>query len=224
MEMDDLTLQAAERNVLGKKNRFLRRQGITPVHLFGHSVKSQALQCDTIQLKQIIAQAGMSRLVSLKIDGEKQPKSVFVREIQRDAVGKQLLHVDFYQVKKGEKIEVDVPIVIVGEAPAMKMKGRMLTHGITSLSIECLPEKVPPQIEVDISMLEEVEQAIQVKDIVLDPDVTVNVEPEQLIVKVTEVAVKVEEEAVVEEEEAEVEAPAEGAPEQPQAESSSGKE
>ena len=102
----------------------------------------------------------------------------------------------------------------------------MLAHGITSLSIECLPEKVPPHIEVDISLLEEVEQAIHVRDIVIDADITVYDEPEQLVVKVTEAMVKVEEEeeAVVEEEEAEVEAPAEGAPKQPQAESSAEKE
>ena len=213
--MDDLTLQVAKRNVLGKKNRFLRRQGITPVHLFGHNIESQALQCDTLQLKQIIAHAGMTRLISLKIDSEKQPKSVFIREIQKNAVSNQLFHVDFYQVKKGEKIAFNVPIILVGESPAMKGKGRMLTHGITSLSIECLPDHVPPQIEVDISLLEEVEQTIHVKDIVLDPDITVNADPEQLVVKITEAVVKVEEVAV-EEAEAEVEAP-----EQPPAESPS---
>jgi len=215
--MEELTLATTERTVLGKKNRFLRRQGITPAHLFGHDIKSQALQCDTAQLKQIIAHAGTTRLIELRIDGDKRPKSVFVREIQRDALGKQLFHVDFYQVKKGEKIAVDVPIILVGEAPAMKGKGRMLSHGITSLSIECLPEKVPPQIEIDISILEEVEQPVHVKDIVLDPDITVNADPEQLVVKVSEVMVKVEEEVEVAEEEevvAEAEAPAEEAPEQ----------
>ena len=227
--MDDLTLEAAKRSVLGKKNRFLRRQGITPAHIFGHNIKSQALQCDTLQLKRIMAYAGTTRLISLRIGGEKQPKSVFVREIQRDAVGKQLFHVDFYQVKMGEKIAVEVPIVLVGEAPAMKVKGRMLAHGITSLDIGCLPDKVPPQIEVDISTLEELEQAIHVKDIILDPDITVNVDPEQLVVKVTEAVVKVEEveEVAVEEEvaaEAEVEAPAEEAQEKPPAESPSEQE
>ena len=100
-----------------------------------------------------------------------------------------------------EKMEVEVPIVLVGESPAMKGKGRMISHGITELSIECLPDKVPPQIEVDISILEEIEQAIHVKDIVLEPDITVNADPEQLVVKITEVMVVEEEEEVVEEEE-----------------------
>jgi len=229
--VDDLTLQVTHRDVLGKKTRFLRRQGITPTHLFGHNLKSLALQCDTTQLQHIIAQAGMSRLINLMIDKDKQPKSVFIREIQRDAVTRQLLHVDFYQVIKGEKIAVDVPIILVGEAPAMKERGRMLAHGITSLSIECLPDSVPPQIEVDLSPLEEVEQAIYVKDIVLSPDITVHADPDQLIVKISEaiikeeevvVAAEVEEEVAAEvegEAEAEAEAPAEGEAEKPSAES-----
>lgn len=218
--MEELKLKAAKRDVYGKKNRFLRRAGVTPTHLFGHNLESLALQCDTRELKNIIAHAGATRLVSLSVEGDKQPKSVFVREVQRDALGKHLLHVDFYQVKKGEKMAVNVPLVIVGESPAMKGKGRMLAHGITELSIECLPEKVPPQIEIDISILEEIEQAIHVKDIVLDPDVTVHADPEQLIVKVTEVMVIEEEvEEVAEEEEAvEEEAEAAEGAEKPSAE------
>jgi len=218
--VEDLKLKATQRMVLGKKTRFLRRQGITPAHLYGHDIKSVALQCDTDTLQKLIAQAGRTRLVSLEVDGEK-PRTVFVREIQRDTISRELLHVDFYQVKRTEKIAVDVPIVLVGEAPAMKFKGRMVVHGINSLSVECLPTIVPPQIEIDIGQLEEIEQAIHVKDISLDPEITVHEDPEQLVVKVSEVAVKEEveevpeveeEEAIAEEEEearAEAEAPAE---------------
>jgi large subunit ribosomal protein L25 len=210
--MEELELTAAKREVLGKRNRFLRRRGITPAHLFGHNLESLSLQCDTAELKKIVAHAGTTRLVSLRIAGDEGPKSVFVREIQRDALGKNLLHVDFYQVMKGEKMTADIPIVLVGEAPAMKGKGRLLSRGITELSIECLPEKVPPQIEVDISTLLELEQAIHVRDIVLDPDITVHDDPEQLVVKVTEITVPVEEEkpVVVEEVVAEGEEGAEG--------------
>ena len=209
--MDDLKLQTTPRDLLGKKVRFLRRQGVTPVHLYGHNIKSMTLQCDTVQLQHIIALSGRTRLINLIVDTEKQPRSVFVREIQKDEIGTQLLHVDFYQVKSDEKIAVDVPIILVGEAPATRGKGRMLVHGITSLNIECLPGNVPPQIEVDVSPLEEVEQSIHVRDIVLSPDITVNADPEQLVVKVSEAVVKEEVVAAVEEEvaaEAEVEAEA----------------
>ena len=199
--MEELTLTAENRTVLGKRNRFLRRQGVTPAHVFGHGIESLALQCDTSELKQIIAHAGETRLIKLQIKGDKESKNVFIKEVQRDPFGKELFHVDFYQVKMGEKMEVEVPIVLVGESPLMKDKNRMVSHGITELSNECLPDKVPPQIEVDISILEEIEQAIQVKDIILDPDITVNADPDQLVVKITEVMVVEEEEEVVEEEE-----------------------
>ena len=191
--MEDLTLPAINRSILGKKTRFLRRQGITPTHLFGHNLSSLALQCDTAKLQRIIAQAGMTRLISLEIEGDKQPKMVFIREIQRDALTDQLLHVDLYQVKKTERIKADVPIVLVGEAPAMKEKGRNLMHGVTSLTIECLPDKLPPRIEVDLSHLEEVGQTIYVRDIALSPDITVMTDPDQLVVKVSEMRVEVEE-------------------------------
>jgi large subunit ribosomal protein L25 len=216
--VEELRLKATHREVTGKKTRFLRRQGITPAHLYGHDIESLTLQCDTAEFHRLIARAGKTRLIDLEIDSEKA-RSVFVREIQKDAVAQELLHVDFYQVKKTEKIAVDVPIVFVGEAPAMKGKGRMVIHVITSLNIECLPGNVPPQIEVDLSPLQELEQAINVKDIVLGPDITVNTDPEQLVVKVSEVLVRevveevapVAEEAVAVEAEAEAEAGAEAA-------------
>jgi len=80
--MEELKLTAARRDVLGKKNRFLRRRGITPAHLFGHDLESMPLQCDSAELRKIIAHAGTTRLVSLRIDGEKGLKNVFVREIE----------------------------------------------------------------------------------------------------------------------------------------------
>ena len=192
--MEGLTLKATTRDILGKKTRFLRRQGITPAHLFGHSLKSLALQCDTAELQHLIAQAGTSTLFNLEIDSEKRPRKVLVREIQKDVFGKQLLHVDFYQIRKTEKIKADIPIVLVGEAPAMTVKGRLLAQTLASLSVECLPDKLPPEIRVDLSPLEEVEQAIHVKDLVLDPAITVANNPNQLIAKVSEKAAKVEEE------------------------------
>jgi len=194
--MDGLTIEVSKRDILGKKTRFLRRQNITPAHLFGHGLESLALQCDTARLRRIIAQAGMTRLIALGIEGDKKPRSVFLKEIQRDACTGELLHVDFHEVKKTEKVRVDVPIVLVGEAPAIKEKGCILTHSLTALSIECLPDKLPPQIEVDLSPLKEAGQAIYVRDIALTPDITVNTDPDQMVVRVAEAYVEKVEEVV----------------------------
>ncbi len=191
--MDNLSLKASKRTVMRKKTRFLRRQGITPIHLFGRDMESLALQCDTTQLKHIVDRAGTTRPISLIVDKEKGPKTVFIREIQQDIISRLLVHVDLYQVRKGETIKVDVPLVFVGEAPAMKGKGRILTRGLDILSVECLPEDLPPQIEVDLSPLTELGQSIFVKNITLKPEIKVYTDPEQMVVKVSEIIVREEE-------------------------------
>lgn len=186
--METLNLKATPREILGKKVKSLRRKGVTPAHLFGHNIASVALQCDTGPLERLIAQAGTTRPVSLRVEGDNQPRSVLLREIQRDALSGTLLHVDLYQMTMTEKLNIDIPIVLVGEAPAMKAKGRTLLHPLARLSIRCLPDKIPPQIEVDLSSLTELDQSIHVKDLKLDPDITVETEPEQLVAKVVEAA------------------------------------
>lgn len=211
--MQELKINARKRDVLGKKTRFLRRQGIIPAHLFGHSLESLAIQCDAKELAKVVSSAGTTRLISLKLDGDKEAKNVFVREIQKDAITRELLHVDFFQVRKGEKLTMDIPIVLVGDAPALKGKGRVMTRGLNNLSITSLPEKVPPQIEVDVTVLKELEDSIHVRDIKLDPDIIIHNDPSQLVAKVSEVIVKAEEErpAVAAAAAAEGGAPAEGA-------------
>ena len=198
--MAEIELEVTNREILGKKVGSLRRQGITPVSLFGHNVKPMALQCDTVQLQRVLAQAGRARLVGLRIDKARKLRNVLVREVQRNAGTGQLLHVAFYQVRKAEKVSAEVPIALVGEAPALKFKENLLMQELNSLTIECLPDDIPPGVEVDISSLSEAEQAIRVKDIKLDEGLTVLNDPEQMVVKISALAVERAEEAVAEEE------------------------
>jgi len=206
--MKQTELLATTRQTLGKKVRFLRRQGITPVHLFGHNVESVALQCDTAQLKRVLAQTGRTRLISLNLDEAKKPRNVVIREVQREPRTSELLHVDFYQVSMAEKIRVEVPIVSIGEAPALKLKESFLLQELNSLSVECLPGEIPNRVDIDLTSLTEVGQAIHVKDIMLDKEGTILNNPEQLVVKISARHIEklVEE---VEKEKEEVEAPAE---------------
>jgi len=214
--MDKIELKVTNREILGKKVKHLRRQGITPVHLFGHGIKSLALQCGTGELERVLGQAGQTRLISLKLDKEKKPRSVVVREFDRDWRKGQLVHVDFYQVKMEEKIKLEVPVVLVGEAPALKSKTNMLEHELGALTVECLPAKIPANLEVDINSLTETEQAIRVKDVILDKDITVLNDPELVVVKISFRPVeKVEEKVVEEVVEAEAEEVAEEAVEAP---------
>jgi large subunit ribosomal protein L25 len=183
--MDQIELNAAKRDILGKKVRFLRRQGITPVHVFGQGIESLALQCDTVNLQQVLAQTGQTRVINLNIDGEKAPRTVMVRDTQQSILKGDLLHVDFYQVKMTEVIDVDVPIVLIGEAPALRDKENMLAQELNTLSIQCLPANIPDSIEVDVTSLTEPDQVIRIRDISPGEGITVLNDPEVMLARIT---------------------------------------
>jgi large subunit ribosomal protein L25 len=197
--MDKIELKVANREILGKKVKHLRRQGITPVHVFGHGIESLALQCEARELERVLSQAGQTRLINLKLAKEKKPRTVVVREFDRDWRKGGLVHVDFYQVRMEEKIRVEVPVVLLGEAPALKSKEHMLDHELGTFNVECLPANIPSSIEVDISSLIEVDQAIRVKDVTLDKDITVLNSPDLVVAKISMRPVEKVEEEVVEE-------------------------
>jgi len=202
--MDEIELKVTKRDILGKKVRFLRRQGITPVHLFGHGIESQALQCDTARLQQVLAEAGKTKLINFKIDGEKKARSVIVREVEIELPRRGLVHVDFYQVRKAEEMKVEVPVVLVGEAPALKLRENTLLQELDTLSVECLPANIPASVELDISSLTESDQVLRVKDIEMEKGVTVLNDLEVVVAKIS---VRRVEEVVEEAVEAPEEAP-----------------
>lgn len=208
--MEVIELVAGSREILGKKVKQLRRQGITPVHLFGHRVQSMALQVPTNQLLSAINSAGKTRLIDLKVNKERRPRKVLVREVQTSPYKRELLHVDFYQISVEEKLTVEVPIVMVGEAPALKQKENILVRELDKIAVECLPTQIPTSIELDLSGLEEAEQAIRVNDIALGEGVKVLVDPELVVVKITAKRVeRIVEEVVAEEAIEAVETPVE---------------
>lgn len=203
--MDRDELKVSRREITGKKVKVLRREGVTPLNLYGPNIESASLQVETASLKRLLSKAGRNALISLKVEGDRKPKMVMVRDIQHDPLDDALLHVDFFQVEMTHKVRADVPIHFVGEAPAAKSRRAMLIESLTELHVEALPADLPRHFEVDMSVLEEIDQAIHVRDIVLPEGVEVLTDPEHVIVKVMEAKVEVieEEVAVAEEEEAE---------------------
>ena len=191
---EKIELKVDRREVLGKKVRFLRNKGVVPVHLFGHNVDSQSLQGDAVTLNKIISHAGHTRLINLKVGKSQKNHSVMVREVQKDPVKGKLIHVDFYEVNMSEKIKVEVPIVLIGESPALKIRENMLNQNLDSLTIECLPDKMVDRIQVDISVIKEVDEAVHVKDIVLK-DIDILNDPDLVIAKVSLRPIEVVEEA-----------------------------
>jgi len=205
-------IKACPRQVKGKDVRFLRRQGVTPANVFGHGLPSVAVEIDTKQLRQVINKVGTSQIISLTIDGEAEPRNVLVRNFQIKPLTRELLHVDLYQVSMTERMKLEVPIVLVGESMAVKKLGGVMLQSLNSLKIECLPNDIPPAIEVSLNSLAELGDAVHVKEIKLSDAVTILDDLEEVIVSVIAPAAeeaKVAEAAVAE---AEAGAAAEAAP------------
>jgi len=205
--MDALELKATKRHIEGKKVQELRRQGITPAHLFGPNIDSATIQVETAALRNVLAEAGHTKLVSLHIGHEKNPRTVMVREVQINSIKGDLLHVDFYQVSLTEAIKVDVPITLIGESAAAKAKGNTLVQELNAMTIQCLPANIPSSIEVDITPLATPTDMIRVRDIPVIKDVAFLNDPGVVIARIA--IEKIEVEAPKAEAEA-VEAGAEG--------------
>jgi large subunit ribosomal protein L25 len=212
--MKRLELEVLKREVKGKKVRFLRRGGLVPCNIYGGGIESQPVQVEARKLGQIIARAGGTDLIALKMGGTDTPGMVLIRDVQRNPMTGEPIHVDFYQVNMSEKLKADVPLVFTGTAPALKLKNVSLLHAMTALQIEALPDDLPHNIEVDISSLELPEQSIHVKDLKVSSKITILADPDQMLIKVAEVRKVVEEVPAVAEavegEEAVAEAAAEG--------------
>ena len=182
--MEKIEVKIDSREVLGKKVKQLRRQGITPVHVIGRGIESRSLQCDTQELRQVLQTAGRTHLANLKIGKERKVHPALVREVQVHPITREVLHVDFYQVQMAEKVKMEVPLLVVGESPLMKQKDTLMEHELTALTVECLPSDIPTSIEVDITNLVKVGQPIRVSDLTVPAEVSVVNDPEQLVLKI----------------------------------------
>jgi large subunit ribosomal protein L25 len=173
--MADQQLQAQPRQDAGKGvARKLRAAGRVPAVLYGHGKDARSLSVDAKDLFHLLhGAAGGNVLIDLVIDGKKT--MAMPREIQRDHVRGEYLHVDFLEVRRDEKVTVDVPIHLVGESAGVKAGG-VLEHHLWDLRIECLPQDLPDAIEADISALN-VNDTLRVGDVVV-PDVCTVLTPD----------------------------------------------
>ena len=180
--MDRIELKAEPRSVLGKKVGALRRQGILPANVYGHA-ESTPVQVPTRAMEQAIARAGRTQLLQLVLDGG-EPTNVLIKDYQRHPTKDTLLHVDFYRVAMTARLKIDLPIRLVGEAPAVKQLDGVVLQPLTTVSTESLPGDLPEAIEVDLSDLTELDSAIHVRDLQAPRGVTILTDPEELVVKI----------------------------------------
>ena len=209
-----LTLEGERREALGRHVKALRREGITPANLYGRGAESVSFQAESRALDRLVTDGGRGSLVELTIDGEKH--QTLLRTLQRHPVTRAIMHADFYIVEMNRAVQTTVPVHLVGDAPAARLPGAVITHLTHEVTIECLPANIPSAVELDVSELEELETALYVSDIATPEGVEVLTDGETIIVRATHsrvtaamAAEDAEAEAELEEGAAEAAAPAE---------------
>lgn len=181
--MQKHSLKAEKRTVEGKKVKNLRRQGVIPANVYGKDIKSENLQINLKDFEKTYQEAGKTGIVELNFDtGE--PKNTLIRNVQKDPVTGNPLHVDFYNVSLKEKIKASVPVVQIGESKAVIDKVGALLQPLAQVEVEALPTDLPENIEVDVTQLSAVDEEIKVKDLKVASGVTILTDPEQIVIKV----------------------------------------
>jgi large subunit ribosomal protein L25 len=196
---EQVELVAERRTMIGKQVRQLRQEGWTPGVLYGHGFDPMPLQFEARSLEHLLSRVGGSQLIAVKIERQKQPEMALVRDVQRDPIRRDVLHVDFYRVRMTERLTAEVPLEMVEISPVVEQNEGILLQGISTIEVECLPGDLVDAIEVDLSDLVELDQALYVRDLVVPAGIEVLTDADEMIVRVVPLGAEEELEALEEE-------------------------
>jgi large subunit ribosomal protein L25 len=158
--------------------RRLRAAGRIPAVIYGHKQAVIPISLGRHDVWRMIKTPG--HLADLEVGSSTE--TVLIRDVQWDHLGKEILHVDFSRVSAEEIIETEVTVELRGQAAGIA-NGGILEHLVHSLSINCRAGAIPDSIKIDVSNVQ-IDEGIYVRDLTLPPDVTVNAEPDVLLVHV----------------------------------------
>ncbi len=177
-------MKAEEREILGKKVKNLRKNGKLPGHVFGKGLESEHVEVSTEEFLKTFHTAGETGLIDLKIGAEKV-RPVLIREVQYDPISDLPVHIDFYQVNLTQKVKVSVPITMIGEQPESVHLGETIVlQTLNEIEVEALPTDLIEKIEVDITTLKNIDDAITVGQLNFDRSkLAVSIPDEEIVVK-----------------------------------------
>jgi len=158
-----MDLSVKTRDVLGKKVKALRREGLIPAELYGHGFANVHLSLPAKEFNKVLRDAGSTSVVTLLLGKEAKP--AMIHEVARDAVTNEVIHVDLHQVRMDELVKAHVPLEFIGEAPAIKTAAAVINKAMSEIEVEAFPQDLPRSIVVDLSVLDELDKTIYVKDL-----------------------------------------------------------
>lgn len=172
-------IEVKRRDLTGTKVKVLRKKGKIPGIIYGKEMKSTPILMDEKIINGIINSPEYeSRLYQIIIDGK--PTEAIIKKVEWDTYKHKIIHMDFYAIQRGQKIEVNIPVVLEGEAIGLT-QGGLTEQYLKSLRIKCLPADIPEHFIVDISNLE-LEDYLKVKDINIDEKFEVLNSPDETVV------------------------------------------
>lgn len=207
--MEQINLKATTRDLLGKKVKILRAKGEIPAVLYGRKFQSLPILIDKKEFQKVAEKAGEATLINLEIP-QKEPVKVLIRDIQKDPVQDTITHIDLYKVDMTQEIQTEIPLAFVGASPAVEeLEGNLISNKDT-IEVECLPDKLVPEIKVDISVLKTFDDFLHIKDLKIPEGIKILDDIDDIVVQVTpprseEELKALEEETTAEKEKAQIE-------------------
>lgn len=163
-----------------EKAKSVRAAKKIPAIVYGNGFMNSSIAVDFLAFNKVFQQAGESALINLKIDSDPAVK-VLVHDVQANSVSGDIIHVDFYKVNMKEKIKTAIPIVEIGESPAVLELEGALINNRDEVEVECLPGDLIPEIEVDISVLKTLDDVIKVSDLKVPAGIEILDDPEEVV-------------------------------------------
>ncbi|MHB0871782.1 MAG: 50S ribosomal protein L25 [Chloroflexota bacterium] len=169
---NQMELAVEERTASGKQVRQLRKRGIVPANLFGRHLPSMSLQVNGLTLQKLLAHGGKDVILLLKV-GDRPAVPALIKKVEHATVSGTIEHVDFYLVNAAEKLRTQIRLQFVNEAGAASQGDVLVQRPLNEVTVECLPADLPAAIQVDLSMLSELDATIRVRDLAVGPGVTI---------------------------------------------------
>jgi large subunit ribosomal protein L25 len=176
-------MTVTKRSEFGKKLRKLRHQNIIPANVFGKDFTSLAISIGAKEFYRVFKVARETGVIHLMAEGKEIP--TMIKHVQRHPISSAVIHVDLRKIDLKQKIEAEVPVVVINESPAVKLGGVLLTQAM-HLTVEALPTDIPSSIEVDASTITELGGEIKVQDLPKNSSYEIKNEPEHTIIMVVE--------------------------------------
>lgn len=177
-------MKIKSRELTGKKVRNLRAEGQVPAALYGPGYDSKSVVLDLKEFKKTFAESGYSNIINVTVEGE--PEKVLVKEVQKNPVTDEILHVSLYVTNKNIEINAEVPIKFEGMSPAEDLGTGFAVYAMDNLAIRCLPANLPSEFVIDVSKLVEVGDSVTVSDIPLPAGVELQeIEPTTAVVYIS---------------------------------------